>query len=278
MKKEENMIKGLKVVFLSMFVLANVAAWLTVFVGTFLGQFIPVFHAVAYYLPAIALLAVISAQFDILFAINEGREINIKARCLDFIHWLLLLFMFVGRWMVEGAASFTWFVLGLVLLAVICWGIGIGVKRIWAPTVGEKFCGVIFAAGAGALGLIVGAVRYMDPWPLGWGWALESATAIISTAIVGWWIWLDMKNISRRPDAYPRSAFLKSIYSNALAVVFWVHLIQIFGGFSQYALLVNLGITFNVLVGNLLYLGYYAYYEHCRDRRPGLSWFIGPEF
>ncbi|MDP3993961.1 MAG: hypothetical protein Q8P75_03210 [bacterium] len=272
------MIARLKGLFLNLFVLANVAVWFVFFHGIFSGQFTPTFHAVAYYLPTIGILTIISAQFDILSKISEGQEINIKARFLDFSHWLLLLFMFVGRWMVEGAASFSWFVLGLVLLAVIGWGIGIGVKRIWVPTLRERVGGIIFTALAVALGLIVGAVRYMDPQPLGWGWALESATAVISTGIVGWWIWLDMKNISRRPDAYPRSAFLKSIYSNGLAIVFWVHLIQIFGGFSQYTLLVNLGITFNVLVGNLLYLGYYGYYEHCRDRRPGLSWFMGPEF
>jgi hypothetical protein len=219
-----------------------------------------IFH-LAFYAPVIAMLSVISGQIDMLKAIRGGEKINIKARALDFIHWLLLIFINIGAWMVD-AVSIWWFILKIFLLIIIGWQIGVGVNRQWVPTYSEKLFGTIFAVFACILGLSCGIIRNVDSSPLGWGWGIEAITAITATMIVLWWIVTDIKTFSVRAKGYPRSAFLKGIYCNSLIIWFWLHVMSQIGISDLYAWKVNLGLTFNTIVGNIIYLGYYFYYEY----------------
>src|SRR3989338_6204839 len=58
-----------------------------------------VFH-LAFWVPPIGLALIISGQLDLLTAIAQGKTVNIKARCIDFLHWLLLIFIDIGAWIV----------------------------------------------------------------------------------------------------------------------------------------------------------------------------------
>src|SRR3989344_5615629 len=80
--------------------------------------------------PSIGMLAIISGQMDLLASIDSGGVVNIKARCLDFIHWLFLMFLNIGAWLVGGTAI-SWFILKVILLGIIGWQIGVGINRRW---------------------------------------------------------------------------------------------------------------------------------------------------
>lgn len=224
-----------------------------------------VFH-LAYFIPPIALLAVISGQMDILSAIEQGKEINIKACCLDFIHWMFLIFLNIGAWM-TGGVNIGWFVGKVIILTIIGWQIGVGITRKWRPTANEKKAGLIVAFASLILGLSGGIIRALDQTPLGWGWLLESITAVIATLIVCWCIYENLKNIRRKADDYPRQAFLKGLFNNTLIIWFWLHIMGR-GGFGEsITWLINFGLTFNVLVGNLIYWIYYLAYEYYRRKQ-----------
>ncbi len=227
-----------------------------------------IFH-LAYWAPSIGMLAVISGQVDLLASIEKGNEVNIKARCLDFIHWLFLMFLNIGAWLIGGTAI-SWFVLKVMLLGIIGWEIGVGVNRIWHPTKSEKIAGFVAVVFSVVLGISAGYIRYLDTSEFGWGWVVESFTAIVSTLIVAWWILVDLTTISKKAIGYPRRLFLKGIFSNFLILWFWFHIMYLEGSFAR-GTIHQFGLTFNVIVGNLLYLFFYATYEyhHVRQKRVG---------
>ena len=218
------------------------------------------FH-LAFYAPTVGMLAIISGQLDLLYNIKEGQSVNIKARCIDFLHWLLLVFMNIGAWMV-GGASISWFLLKIVLLGVIGASIGIGMQRLWKPSTTEKWVGLLAACAAMMLGILGGILRNSDSSYLGYGWATETITAIIGTIIVIVWISMDMRQIKKTASAYPRSTFLKGILSNTLVLWFWLHVMvqQGIGNISTWVS--HTGLTFNILVGNILYIVYWLMYEY----------------
>src|SRR3989344_6520054 len=143
-------------------------------------------HEPAYYIPVVGMFLMFSGQADLLEKIRQGEMVSIKARAIDFIHWFLLLFMLVGRWMVGGITIWG-FLLNVALLGIIGWQVGVGIQRRWYPTVGEKILGGTMLVGGGVLGLSAGTIRYLDPVLFGWGWALESIATVASTLIVIWW-------------------------------------------------------------------------------------------
>ncbi|OHA67039.1 MAG: hypothetical protein A3E07_00795 [Candidatus Wildermuthbacteria bacterium RIFCSPHIGHO2_12_FULL_45_9] len=227
------------------------------------------FHWIAFYLPPIALLAVISGQIDLLYAISRGQQINIQARMYDFIHWFMLVALNIGIWMF-GGVTIWWFLLQLPLLAIIAWQIGIAFHRHLRLSYPEWVAGV----GAGCFALLLGigtaAIRYADSSTFGWGWILETITATVATLIVLRWILLDISTIRTTLQGsntgYPRAFFLKGVFGNSLILVFWFH-VMLEGGISnQLWWLKNIGLTFNVLVGNALYLAYWLLYEYYRSK------------
>lgn len=233
------------------------------------GGFWRMLEAGAFYIPAIGILAVISGQLDLLEKNTQGEAVNIWARCLDFLHWFFLIFMGIGVWML-GGVSISWFLLKLVLIAVIAWQIGVGVMRHWRPTQSQ----IVTGAAAAVLSIILGTaacvVRMQDPSPFGWGWTLETGTAIFATGIVAWWIAADLSTIKVKASGYPRSFFVKGIANNALFVLFWIHVLEVSlskTGSLRGAVWLEAGLTFNTVVGNLLYGAYYAAYEYYRRKQ-----------
>lgn len=220
------------------------------------------FHDIGYYLPAVCTIGVLSLQMDVCASVCEGRDLSIKARGLDLVHWLLLTFIAVGGWM-QGGATPVWFVVQLLILAVIGWTIGIGIKQQWQPSIGERRLGALLLTGAVVLGSVCGAVRAADSSPRGWGWGLETATAIIATLIVLLFIAADVKTMRRSVRiGYPRSMFLKGMLCNAFVVWYWAHIIVQRGGFNTRTLVDEAGLTFNVVVGNCIYFFYYLAFEY----------------
>lgn len=227
------------------------------------------FH-LGYYCPAVSMIAIISGQFDLLTSMYRDEAINIRARALDFIHWLLWIFMYFGSWMVGGVTPLL-FVFQLTLLMIIGWQVGVGIRRRWKPTSNETLVGGVTAVLAASLGLIAGYVRTRDPTDRGWGWVLETSTAIGGTALVLWFILEDVKNLRKKAASYPRSLFLKGILCNTLAIWFWIHQIIQGGGFTAEVLTRFAGITFNTVIGNLIYLGYYATFEYYLKKQKQLA-------
>jgi hypothetical protein len=222
-----------------------------------------VFH-LAYFVPPIGILLILWGQLDLLSSIKRGELVNIKARCIDFIHWLLLVFIDVGAWM-AGGATIWWFISKLALLAIIGWQIGAGVRQSWRPTQSERVFGAFAVIASISLGLCGGAVRAMDNTPLGRGWQIETIALVLSTMIVIWWIATDLQTIKEKASGYPRTMFLKGLANNALITWFWLHMLVLCGGLTNAeSWLVNIGLSFNIIIGNLLYLAYYAAYEYHR--------------
>lgn len=223
------------------------------------------FLSVGYYASAVGLLAILSAQYDLVHAMYRGKIISVRARALDFIHWFLLIFMTIGRWMAGGQTIWTFWLMVAVLM-MIGWSIGVGIRRQYRPSANEKKAAMVGAALALTLGLVAGYIRGTDPSPRGWGWALESGTAVVATIIVFNWIMEDMRVIRLKAADYPRSMFLKGILSNTLVIWFWWNLMVTTGGFTAENLVTNLGVTFNTVIGNILYLAYYILYEYYRHK------------
>ncbi len=225
------------------------------------------FHDSAYYIPIVAMFLTFSAQADLLEKIYQGEVVNIKSRAIDFFHWLLLTFMFVGRWEMGGMTIWA-FLLNIVLLSIIGWQIGVGIGRQWFPTKKEKHLGMALVVIAACLGLAVGKIRTLDSELFGWGWALEVVTAIMATLMVVWWIVGDMSVITHKASGYPRSFFLKGMCNGALAILLLYHLITSYHGGGTYeAWKVNAGIAFNVIVGNGVFWVYYLAWEYCRRQQ-----------
>ena len=166
-----------------------------------------------YYLPALGMVSIISGQIDLLKSIKNNGLVNLKARIYDFIHWLMLVSIDVG-YLLSNKVTLGLFVLKLVLLAIIGWQIGAGMEKRLELAAETKKKGIIFAVAAVMLGLASGHARTIDQTYLGWGWMLESATAIIATLIVAKWILADLGVIKKNYQGYPRGFFIKGIISN----------------------------------------------------------------
>ncbi len=207
-----------------------------------------------------------SGQIDLLASIKNGGVINMKARWLDFIHWFLLIFLNIGAWMI-GGVNISWFIFKVMIVGIIGWQIGVGLTKQWRPTQSERANGVKALILAILLGIGAGALRAIDQSPRGWGWILETITASGSTAIVIAWIWADIQTICNKAKDYPRSMFLKGIFSNSLLIWFYLHLIMPENSLSQKAIIDNLGLTINITIGNLIYWIYYATYEYHRHNQ-----------
>ncbi len=220
----------------------------------------------AYYFPALAMLFVISAQTTLLESIIAGGAVDIRARMWDFIHWLLLIGINVGAWLHDGVTIW-WFILKILLLAVIGWEIGAGVARRFQPMIGEIATSTISALIALTAGLYAGYLRAIDTSPYGVGWRAESLTAVISTLIVIKVISRDLGVMKRDCTGYRRAFILKGIACNTLILLFWVHLMAMRGFSAPRTWWLNLGVTFNVLVGNAIYLYFWWMYERCRRRQ-----------
>lgn len=219
-----------------------------------------IFH-LAYYIPAVAILSVISAHINLLDSIRNGGEINLKARVYDFIHWLMLIGINVGAWIIGGVTVW-WFILKLLLLYIVGWQIGIGLKRHLKLTSSEKKFGFLFAFLALLLGLFSGYIRNAYEAPFGIGWYFETITAIIATLIVIKWIWHDIGTISGKASGYPRSFFLKGLFGNFLIIWFWAHIMAKGDLHNLIWWLQNIGLSFNVIIGNLLFIVYWGIYEY----------------
>ncbi len=226
-----------------------------------IGGFPMLFHAGAYYAPIAGIFLIFSGQMDLLEKIREGNEVNIKARALDFVHWFLFIFMDVGRWMMGGITMWT-FLLKVILLAIIGWQIGIGIGRHWFPSVREKTVGALMLFLAALLGSVAGIVRYIDKSTFGWGWGLETVTAILGTCVVVWWISQDLRTIKQKADGYPRSFFHKGIFNNLFSIWVLVHLIIITPGTIGQSWLSNAGVAIGVIIGNLIFFIYYFTWEY----------------
>lgn len=224
-----------------------------------------VFH-LAYYLPPIAMLLVISGQFDLLLSMKNKGQVSLKARMYDFVHWLMLIALNVTYWLNDGVTPW-WLILKLILLAIIGWQIGVGIKNKLQLTTSDKMLGITASLLALMLGVTTGYIRTIDQSALCWGWGFESITAVVATLIVIKWITDDLKVIKEKASGYPRSFFLKGIPCNFLILWFWAHIISR-GDFQRPTFwLENFGLTFNALVGNVIYLIYYIRYEQCRSRQ-----------
>lgn len=223
-------------------------------------------HSPAFFIPIAGMFLAFSAQADLLSEIRSGKTVNIKARAIDFTHWFLLTFMLVGRSM-HGGISIWGFILNIVLLAIIGWQIGVGIKRQWSPTSSEKVCGAVMLVIAAMLGFSGGILRSLDQSISGWGWITETVTAIIATLILIWWISHDLRTIAKKASGYPRSFFLKVIFGNSLWIWVLVHLLTQHEGSET--LLSNAGIAFNVIAGNLIYFFFYLAWEYYNARQQG---------
>lgn len=213
--------------------------------------------------PAVGTLAMISGQMDLLVAIESGKMVNLRARILDFIHWILLIGVNIGAWLI-GATDLSWFALKIILVAIIGWQIGVGLVRRSHLNIEEQTGGLTAVVFAVISGLGSGYARALDASSFGWGWTMETATAILATMIVLYWMKADLGTMRKNPFGYPRSVFHKAMVSNALVLWFWFHVIATSPEKASNAWLIHLGLTINILVGNTAYLCYYGAYEYYR--------------
>lgn len=95
------------------------------------------FLSVGYYATAVGLVAILSAQYDLVHAMYHGKTISVRARVLDFIHWFLLIFMTIGRWMAGGQTIWTFWLM-VAVLTTIGWSIEVGIRRLYRPSTNEK--------------------------------------------------------------------------------------------------------------------------------------------
>jgi hypothetical protein len=223
-----------------------------------------IFH-MAYYLPAIGLLSAISGEIDLLSSIQRGGNVKLRARLYNFIHWLMLIGINIGAWMI-GGVTIWWFILQLILIAIIGWQIGAGIRKHLQLTINERTMGIIFAVASFLTGLLTGYIRSIDRTPFGWGWVMEASTAILATIIVFKWIQNDIRTFHKSANGYPRQFFLKGLLSNFLVLWFWFHIMTL-GQFNGECWLRNLGLSFNVLIGNILYLIYWLIYEYYKKKQ-----------
>lgn len=73
----------------------------------------------------------------------------------------MLIGLNIGAWMIDGV-TIGWYLLKLILLAVIAWQIGVGLRNRWKVRTSNITAGAISAIAALALGAITGITRYLD--------------------------------------------------------------------------------------------------------------------
>lgn len=212
----------------------------------------------ARFLPAVAMISVIAGQLDLLKSMADKGEVNLKARVYDFVHWLMLIGISVGYLINKGATPL-WFGLQLILLAVIGFQIGVGLKNKLDLPLKSRQVGWLNALLALTLGIVTGILRAGNQADFGWGWKMESITAVIATMIVIKWISDDLKVIAVKPQGYPRTFFIKGVICNLMVFGFWVHVMN--NDYSALNWQRNFGLSFNVLIGNIIYLIYWIRYE-----------------
>ena len=236
---------------------------------------IATFHLIAPYFPVIASCFVLGIYNDLLQSILAGKTVDLRARMIDFVHWLLLIPIMVSNWL-TGSASVMWFMLQLLVLALI--GAGIGAqwsRKGQALSRNEKFAALIGGIAALALGSFTAFMRTMDSEPFGYGWLMDSVTAVASTVFVMGFIRRDLIAVRKDHSGYPRAMFYKGIFGcNVFILLLWLHVMSR-GDMSDPSWWAqNLGLCFNTLVGNVIYLGFYFAYEHYRsvqERRLALN-------
>lgn len=144
-----------------------------------------VFHHVSYYLPSIAAIFVVSLQIDYLDSIVKGGNVDIKARMIDFIHWLMLVSINVSTWF-AGHITVWWFLTQLIALVVIGSSVGIGLAQQRTILITSEKVSAIFAAcGALVLGLAMWGLRnanMLSTKPESWTWIV--AVSILSLGVV----------------------------------------------------------------------------------------------
>lgn len=240
-----------------------------------------------FYVAPITTLIGISLYGDLLNAVQQGKQISIKARLFDLVHWVLLIFVSVGTWL-AGGVTIWWIFLEFVLIGMIGWVMGVGIGRQWLPTKNEKIFGAIFLSVSMAIGLTNGYIRTIDQSFLGFGWLIDIITAVLATLIFIWSNINDIFKIKANAKDYPRPFFIKEISANALVIWFWMFVIYhqgtvilpvenstvgawlwhiFFNGNSIPPWYANFGLTFNVLVGNLTSLIFYIVYEYYKRKQ-----------
>lgn len=260
---------------------------------SFGGQgFVPTFHALGPYFPVISSFFVIGFQFELLKKILARKELSLRARVLDCIHWLMLIGFVVSTWL-SGGTSIIWYAQILLIVGAIGWQIGVLSRHTTDNLSGkEKFAGAAGALIAVSLGVLAGYMRTIDQSAFGYGWALEVLTAVVATFIVMWFISLDLQVIRRKHDGYSRQGFLKAVVGgNLLIVLSWVHVMSapiggdLLSALAPYGIVSteggnwsnfywwahNFAYSFNTIVGNLIFLYYYLTYEFHRSRQEAVA-------
>jgi len=228
------------------------------------------FH-LAYFAPSVAILAIISGQFDLLAKIRldiirENESVSVRARITDFIHWLMSVGIDVGTWM-RGSVSISALILKLLLLSILGWQVGTLRGRLSSTSTYQTIQAVASAIVALGLGLAFGFLRFSDTTVFGYGWWVETSSAIIAILLVTKFIWDDLQFMRvKGTGGYTRSLFQKGVLGNLLIVWFWLHTISQ-GGFGNGTWwLQNASLTISTIVGNLIYIGYWLTYEYYRKR------------
>lgn len=238
-----------------------------------------IFHRVAFYLPSVAALFVVSLQVDYLDSIVKGKEVDIRARIIDLLHWLMLVSIAVSVWL-SGEITLGWLLVNFAILAVIGASVGIGLRRQnIVLSASEKASALLAALIAIGLGMTMWYLRSTDmlsakpSWlgsyhTLTYAWFMDILTGVLAIALVSGFIFRDLKVIRTDHRGYPRSLFLKGIFGcNLLILAAWVHgLISAQVGYLEWTLQ-NLGFTYVTWVGNIIYAYYYGAYEYHRWRQ-----------
>lgn len=151
-----------------------------------------IFHRISFYLPSIAAIFVVSLQLDYLDSIAKGGNVNIRARMIDFMHWLMLVSINVSTWL-AGDITVWWLLIQLIVLVVIGSSVGIGLAQQRIILTTSEKAGAMFAAcGALVLGLFMWGLRsahMLSAKPE--SWTLISAVSILSLGIV--WMFASKK-------------------------------------------------------------------------------------
>ena len=229
------------------------------------------FYMAAPHLPAVAMLFVLSLQWDILRSIARGNNVDIRARIIDFMHWLLLVSVAVGTWL-SGDTSQWWTIVMILTLGVIGASVGFGVYRQKIRfTSGERIsaaAGALCAVGIGICAYLLRTDSSMAQTALrqSYGWWLDTASGFLSIVLVWGFIDRDLRVIRIDWRGYSRSMFLKGIFCNSLMALSFIGALTSSGEPFEWTL-AHFGFSFVVIVGNALYLWYYASYEYYRTDR-----------
>jgi len=221
-----------------------------------------------FYLPFIGLVSGLLAEVDLLLSIRRNGLVNIRARLWNFTHWLMLIGITVGSYLL-GEVTIYWFFTQLILIGILGWQVGEGLRRKWRFSIMEKASAWIFGFLALGLGAIAGYARYIDQSIFGWGWRMELVGSIVATFIVWRFIALDIKVVKQNYRGYTKGFLFKTILSNLFVLIFWANLIwQPASGFTTASWwLRNIGLSFNIIIGNLITFVFFGYWLRYRRKQ-----------